>query len=373
MPKNEMETIEGDGSAMLQTARGRCKITQSTESPRFSEHEDDLSPDEILHNALLTDPLRVSNAGPPSFDAGAASEAVEAFIDSGRYLDAAALAGSLSVFWQDVGDAGRGRGIAERVLAFEKGSDEGDEWCRVHMVVGELAFRQGDQEAALQHSQAALERALRHSFSQLAARASVNLARIAYRDGDADRILRHVAVAEEHVEDSPAQKARVEHMRAWGLYTAGRLEESITSFERSLELRRQAGDPGPVAMELLNLASLALEREQGEPARAWLREAIDAIPGVKSAYMKAGLLAVLAEFASFHGHHENALKLMSACRRLNEEAGLIPDPGDDKNFARITEVALKALGPEKAERSRAAGKQLDAEELWALARTTVSR
>ncbi|MEO5702181.1 MAG: hypothetical protein ABIS17_13100, partial [Casimicrobiaceae bacterium] len=228
------------------------------------------------------------------------------------------------------------------------------------------------QDAAARESRRALDLALGSALSSLAARAAVNLARVAFRAGDADAILGWVDIAAAHVDADPGSRARVEHMRAWGLYTAGRTVEALASFGTSLSLRRLAGDAAAIANELMNLGSLALERKDGQAAGRYLAEAAALCETMESVYTLAGLLGVLAELASVKGRHADAVALIGAAEAVHRECGLMPDPGDDRMAERIGSLAIAALGEEGMRAARTRGASLAGPERGALIAAVVT-
>jgi len=162
------------------------------------------------------------------------------------------LAGSLSAFWQDSGRVDEGRRATEALLADISQRDTGP-YARALLVASELAFRQGDQDAAGGHARDAIELGQQSGDTGAVGLAHINLARVAYRAGDAEGIEREARRALAAAPDDLPTRRGALHMLAWAAYTAGDRRSARERFEDSIALRRELGDRFGVAVEEANV------------------------------------------------------------------------------------------------------------------------
>lgn len=146
-------------------------------------------------------------------------------------------------------------------------------------MLGELAFRQGDQTQAETATTRARDAAATAGDTWLEADAETNLARIAFRDGDADRIRWHATRVEELAGGRLRLRTKAEHMLGWAADTAGGHAGAVAHFEANADLYRELGDTLGEAMEPANLADLAMEVDDDESAAAYLARALGT-PGI---------------------------------------------------------------------------------------------
>lgn len=284
--------------------------------------------------------------------------AVDALIAAGATDDALALVGSLSRYAQQTGRVREVREIVDRTL--ERAGDAPARG-RALLTSGELAFRQGDQEAAARATEAALAAADALRDSPLAARAHMNLARVAFRDGDAQRIQRHAERMLELADGDAALLSGAVHMLGWAAYTAGDVRAAMRRFEENVDDYRRAGDREGMAAELGNLGELALETGDRAGAAAFLREALGAAGDSGSRYLLPSLLASAALLAGSDGRHEDCLLLGAAAEAQYDAAGLIADPGGGVP-AEVREEAAARVGADESSRLQELGRSLSLEE-----------
>lgn len=299
------------------------------------------------------------------------AEAAEALLadDVASALD---LVGALSVFWQDVGRVGDGRALTERVLDAAGGSGIGRAGARAHLVLGELAFRQGDQAVAASESARARELAEGVGDGWVAGRAELNLARVAFRDGDAPRIAEHA----QRVVDGAAGNARLlaggTHMLAWAAYTAGDVDRALQLFEQNAARYRELGNHIGEASELANIADLALEHGDLEAARRGLRAALE-VPGVtESSYLAPSLVRSAGVLAGLIGDGELAWRLLTGADALYDRFELVADPGDELT-PRVREQVVAVLPADERSRIEAAASAASLEDLVADSRAALDR
>lgn len=255
------------------------------------------------------------------------------------------LAGSLSVFWQDVGRVDDGRRITEGLLSSLSEHPRTRALARAHLALGELTFRQGDQRAAAASTTTAGAIAAELRDEWIIGRAELNLARVAFRDGDAPVIFEHAQRVLEIAGNSSRLRSGATHMLAWAEYTAGNVHAAIKHFEDNVALYRESGDRIGEASELANLGDLAVESGNLDAAAGYLGQAF-AVPGVKAnRYLAPSLIRSVGVLAALQGRHDLGLDLIAASDRHYEDFGLVADPGDDLT-PRVRQTAVEALGAE---------------------------
>lgn len=296
--------------------------------------------------------------------------AVDALLAAGDEDAAFRLVASLRVFAQDSGRIEETRALADDVLERAGASSRSRALAGVQLVRGELAFRQGDQAAATEATRAACRLAARAGDRLTQARAELNLARIAFRDGAAERIAAHADAAARLADDPRIQTGAV-HMLGWAAYTAGDVEGAVARFEENARTYEKRGDRVGLAAELANVGDLALEQGDTPRARTRLAEALAVGVETDSRYLIPSLLASAATLAGETGRYAEALALAAAAEAQYEQAGLTPDPGGGFD-AGLRAVATAALGHAHAEQSVLGGSALSWEAAIALARSVLA-
>ena len=279
--------------------------------------------------------------------------AVEHFLETDP-ASALQMTAVLAPLWEDAGLVDAGRELTERAIAAAAGPPSGP-LARSLLAAAELAFRQGDQAAADEYSNRAIEVGRDADDEGAIALAHVNLARIAFRDGDAARIEEHAHRALQIGRDDPTARRGGLHMLAWAAYTAGDVPLAKGRFEESLELRREQGDRFAIAAEVANLADLAAEENNLTEAARRLREALEIARELQSQYLMVNLLPSLAAVAARAGDDVSCARLIGANEALASSSGLIPDPG---NWQPVMSDAAGRLG-DRFDTIRAEGAALD--------------
>jgi len=298
--------------------------------------------------------------------------AVDTLLHSGDDIGALRLAGALSRYAQASGQVDQVRDLVDYVLAATSGRQLSDAaLARALLVKGELAFRQADQAVAETATQAALVAAQDSGDTRTEARAEMNLARVAFREGHAPRIFEHG----QRMLDLAGQDARLTagavHMLAWGEYTADNIPAAIARFEENVERYRTMGDLVGVAGELANLGDLAAEVGDLDRAASFLGQALDFAVAADSRYLLPGLLASIAALAGARGRHDETVELAAAAEQQYVLAGLTPDPGGGVS-ARILAEANAELGQEYAEELAVHGRERTLDESVELARLALA-
>jgi tetratricopeptide (TPR) repeat protein len=239
------------------------------------------------------------------------------------------LVGSLGIFWQGVGAVDHGVALTRRVLHAANGPVVASlQMARAQLALGELAFRQGDQETALPSTLASRRVAIELGDQWLIGRCENNLARIAFRDGDAERIFEHARALLAIAGGNERLRSGAVHMLGWAEYTQGNMAAAMRHFEQNVETYRRSGNRIGESSELANLSDLAMEVGELDVAARYLRESFDVPGAADDRYMVASLVRSVATLCGLRGSHAQAVALYAASDAFYAEFGMIPDPGD---------------------------------------------
>lgn len=236
------------------------------------------------------------------------------------------LCAALSLFWQDAGRVDEGRRLTERAISAVP-AEPSATLAAAHLAASELAFRQGDQDAARDLANRAIEIGGAAGNARAVGLAHVNLARVAYRNGDAAEIDRFSRAALDAAADDRFVRRSALHMLAWAAHTAGDIDLARTRFEDSLAFRAELGDRFGVAVEASNLADLDVEAGNVAAGAQRLADALDVAREIGSQYLVLNLLPSIATAALARGKAEAAGRLIGATDAMSAATGLIPDPG----------------------------------------------
>lgn len=237
---------------------------------------------------------------------------IETLEESGDSEAALDLAGALGIFWQDIGKVEEGPLITERLLQRLDAHPRTSALARAYLVLGELSFRQGNQAVVTEASVAAREIANQVENKWVAGRGELNLARVAFRDGDADRIFTHANSLLKMAGDNLRLQTGAIYMLAWAEYTAGNVPAAIARFEQNVQLYRQGKNRMGEASELGNLGDLSIEAGEFDRAASYLEQSF-AVRGVKqNRYLALSLIRSAGVLAVFQGKHDLGLELIAA-------------------------------------------------------------
>lgn len=286
--------------------------------------------------------------------------AIRQLMASHRLAEAMALTVGCHFHWIDSGRANDGGELAELALqAAERDGAEIDDALRARtmLTASETAFRQGQQAAATMWATGAIE-AARRDDPVTAALAEVSLARVAFRDGDADRIESLSRAALDRAGDDQKVQRAAYHMLAWAAYTAGSREGAIEWFERSLAVREAMNDAFGSAVELANLGDMAMESGDLRLAASSLRQALATAIRLQNLYLLNSLIGSAGALAVAAGHAEEALILLAAADAAYASTSLVPDPSTREMMDAATAEARKASTAGTADAATAAGRAL---------------
>ena len=306
-------------------------------------------PRTVLEGALA------SPVGEPASDPDAVVAALDNLLRRGDVATALGFVGRLTMFWQNAGRVDDGRAVTERALAAGRAVEEpgaASALGQALLAASELAFRQGDQAIAEGRAREAIAVGTAAGDPPVVALAHVNLARIAYRDGDAPRIEAESQAALAAAPGNVAARRGALHMLAWAAHTRGDRPEARRRFEASLAYRQEHADELSVAVEVANLADMDAEDGDYAAAGRRLTEVLRTAERLGSVYLIVNTLPSIAFAAASTGRDADAARLLGAMDGVAASSGLAPDPGNWD-----LEAARTRLGSDYA-RLRAEGEAL---------------
>ncbi|MGO8947704.1 MAG: tetratricopeptide repeat protein [Ktedonobacterales bacterium] len=238
------------------------------------------------------------------------------------------LASALVWYWDNAGLFTEARGWYERLFALEAGSGGGGEeispetWAKALFGAGQAAVLQGDaaRGVPLLEQSLALVRGLPGPLAGLAL--TVLAFAMQYLD-DLERAQAYHedSLAELRLDGEPGLIAMT--LLNLGATAQGRndLESAAAYLAEALTMARRAGDQRVAAMSLLNLVGVALRQGHLEQAAAMEREALTLMRDIGGPYYLACCLRNTAWVAVAAGELDQAARLLGTATRLFETIG----------------------------------------------------
>jgi len=259
--------------------------------------------------------------------AGAAAE-VRALADAGDGPGALALVARVwREAWFTAGDIEGGAAAAAAALDAPGADQASVDRARVLYADHLFAFRAADQERARARAEECLRvareaRDLRGECEGLTA-----VARVAFRDGDYDRVveLAREGRAKAEAAGDRAAEAGPLHLEAAGTRLGGDRAAARDLYTRSLELARELGNESAAANELHNLGWVELHLGNLEAAADRFHEFEQA---ANAAHHRPWLELNRAGLAAARGDVDEARARLAAGEALISEVGLTLDPDD---------------------------------------------
>jgi tetratricopeptide (TPR) repeat protein len=254
-------------------------------------------------------------------------EAARFLAESGKEEAAAELAANVWRVWHLSGDLDGGRRLVATALDTGQGRPSRARALALYGG-GALAFRAGAQAESQERNEAALQAARAVGDREAEALALVGLSRVAFRDGDYDRVRSLAAEARELTRDlDSAAGAAPLHLLAAGTRLAGDYDEAVELYTESLELGRRLGDSRAVGMELHNIGHIELHRGNVDAAERCFAECAK-VRNQEDPYEAAMTHLNQAALAVARGDHERAVELLRRTRSTLDGAGIVLDPDD---------------------------------------------
>ena len=248
-------------------------------------------------------------------------------VEHGREDEAAELAANVWRLWLTSADPSGGREVLRAALdSGEAKPSRG----RALALYGDglLAFRAGAQADSQARNEAALEIARAVGDREAESLALVGLSRVAFRDGDNDRVRQLAREARALTQDlDPAAGVAPLHLLAAGTRLAGELDEAARLYRESLGLNRRLGDRRMVAVELHNLGHVELHRGDVAAAEESFAECLE-LRDERDPYEAAMTHLNRAALAFARGEHERARDLLDRGDSALADAGIVLDPDD---------------------------------------------
>ena len=255
-------------------------------------------------------------------------EAVRWFAEHGEEEAAAQLASNVWRLWFVSGDVAGGR----RLLALSLDAGEGRPSRARALALyadGLLAFRAGAQAESQERNEAALETARAVNDREAESLALVGLSRVAFRDGDYERVRLLAAEARELTRDLDASVGVMPlHLLAAGTRLGGDHDGAVELYSESVELNRRLGDSVMVGMEFHNIGHVELHRGNVDAAERCFAECAKVRSG-DNPYDAAMTHLNHAALAHARGDRERARELLGRTQSTLDDAGIVLDPDDD--------------------------------------------
>jgi hypothetical protein len=141
----------------------------------------------------------------------------------------------------------------------------------------------------------------------------------------------------------------------------GELELAETLYQRAMTLAAQAGNNETIAITLLNLAMLWIDRRSAERARSMLLEVLAVSRSTGSRAALQSVLEVSAGLAMLTEDPERAARFYGAAEAMATDTGIRRDPADASFLMPRVDDARRRLGVEAFEACEKQGRALPAE------------
>ncbi len=134
--------------------------------------------------------------------------------------------------------------------------------------------------------------------------------------------------------------------------------EAAELFEETIRISRRQGDDEMVAVGLLNLAMVCVDRDGGRFARAAAAEALQIAEELRSRPLLKSAIEVAAGIAAVRGEDRVAARFYGAAEAQAANTGLRRDPADAAFLAPLIAASRARLGEEAFARTDAEGRAL---------------
>ena len=148
----------------------------------------------------------------------------------------------------------------------------------------------------------------------------------------------------------------------------GALDSAEPLYDQVVAIAREIGDRESIAIGLLNLAMVYVDRGDGSRTRATLIEVHTIADEIGSKPVGQSVLEVCAGLAAFERNWTRAARFFGMAEAQNDLTGLHRDPADEAFLLRHVASARAILGTEAFSASEAGGRTLSYAEALADAR-----
>lgn len=207
------------------------------------------------------------------------------------------------------------------------------------------AFRRGDNAEAERIARADLEQC---GPDEVAARvdAMCMLARVALRSGDLQAVQSwavRARAAAQSADDRKLERMPL-HLEAVAARMSGEIDRSRDLYRSSIALNDELGEVRMAALEHRNLAYLELRADEPGRARALIAESRRRLADVDAPALAPYLMFDEATVAALDGDLESAAAKLAAAEDMFRAAGVVPDPDDAAEIARLHAQLQRATG-----------------------------
>ena len=154
-----------------------------------------------------------------------------------------------------------------------------------------------------------------------------------------------------------------------GTRTGSPLEAAAPRYENVLALAHELGDRELIAIALLNLAMVAVDRHSADRARTMLLEVVQIAEETGAQRLGQSTLDVCAGLASLNMEYEFAARFYGAADAQTAQTQLQRDPADETFLTPLIAKAQQALGTARFATVKDAGCALSYEQAIAVAIT----
>jgi non-specific serine/threonine protein kinase len=270
------------------------------------------------------------------------------------------LASAVWRFWWLRSHFGEGRAQLRGLLDRAGDAPPARVRARASLALGELAFRQGDLEAARSPLEAARDLFWQAHDDLGVALALRSLGRLALDEGEhitARTLLEEDLRIERELGHRPGLPWALTYL-AWLAIFDGRFTEAQALLDEALDMCRESGDREGIGRQLFSLGHLALDRGNLADARAQFAESLDLFAALDYKYGIAYVLEGLADVAATEGKAQHALWLGGAAAALRESTGAAASAEFRRRHERRQSQARRSLSTRRAAQAWDAGHAL---------------
>jgi tetratricopeptide (TPR) repeat protein len=248
----------------------------------------------------------------------------DAAVASGDTDIAIRLTGALHPFWYITSRFDEGHRRAIEALAL---GGQGAARARAHAAAGELALMQGDLDAARRHFDANLRLCLESEDDTSLAKAYTYLGHVTGEEGDLAASVGYYERTLQLIDEGARLDGWLTRSVAlsnlgFGSAIIGDLETATTYLAEALACARQEESRLMECVVRLNLADVALRRDEAETARAQLAQTLPLLRHLSAKRQVVEALELLAQILALT-RPEAAARLMGAAARLRAEMRLV--------------------------------------------------
>jgi hypothetical protein len=143
---------------------------------------------------------------------------------------------------------------------------------------------------------------------------------------------------------------------------AGDLDSAEPLYAEARDITQKLGDHETTAIALLNLAMVAIAREDSSKAQSLLSETLRNLDQLDSRPIGQSLIEVCAGLAALRGEWANSARFFGLSEALAQRIGIHRDPADEAFLAPRIAGTREAMGSDGFDAAVAAGRSLTYED-----------